>query len=152
MRIMKWSLLLFALASTPLAAHVHHPPHRGSLQVFGKEMAHMELVMDGKTGKLTAYALDGEAEHPVRLAQASIKIRVLRSIPQRPPFNLVLHAVANPLTGETVGDSSQYEADNEHLIGLSSFEGTFGPVNIRGIKFPSNKIKYPEGNEGAPAP
>jgi hypothetical protein len=147
MRAICLILACLCFAAAPLPAHEHKPPHHGSLQVFGKELAHLELLLDAKTGKLTAYALDGEAEHSVRLVQASIKIRVLRSIPQRPPFTVVLHAVANPLTGETVGDSSQFEGDNGRLAGLTAFEGQCEKVTLRGLKFPSTRIKYPEGNE-----
>ena len=139
--------LALALAAAGLPAHEHHPPHRGSLQVFGKEMAHLELLLDSKGGRLTAYALDGEAEKYVRLSQRTIRISVLKTVPARKPFELVLHALANPLTGETEGDSSQFEAISGKLAGVVSFEGRSGPVTIRGIRFKSSTIRYPEGNE-----
>jgi len=34
--------------------HEHHAPHGGTLVVFGDEAAHVELVLDPKTGALPA--------------------------------------------------------------------------------------------------
>ena len=48
------------------AHHEHTAPHGGTLVVFGNEFAHIELVLDQTTGKLTAYVLDGEAEKSVQ--------------------------------------------------------------------------------------
>ncbi|HTB23632.1 MAG TPA: hypothetical protein VK914_13125 [bacterium] len=148
--MIKAILLLLATTVLPTAglpAHEHHPPHHGSLQVFGEDAAHLELVLDAKTGRLTAYALDGEAEEYIRLAQPSIRIRVLKSDPAGKPFSLTLRAVANVLTGEKVGDSAEFETVSPHLRGLKSFEGRFGPVSIRGLRFGSNLLDYPLGNE-----
>jgi len=140
-------LLALALCASALPAHEHHPPHHGSLQVFGEDMAHLELVLDAKEGRLTAYALDEEAEHSVRLAQHSIRVRVLKSAPSEKPFTLTLRAIANVLTGEEIGDTSQFEVVSPRLKGLKSFEGRFGSVNIRGLQFDTNTMRYPHGNE-----
>ena len=140
-------LLGMSLALTRLAAHEHHPPHQGSLQVFGKEFAHLELVLDAKTGRLTAYALDGEAEKPERLTQKAMSFTITQCVPARPAFTLRLKAVANPLTGETLGDSSQFQGQAHALVGVSSFEGSAGPVTIRGVRFKSNRLRHPAGNE-----
>jgi hypothetical protein len=142
-------MALLGLAALPLAAHEHHAPHGGSLQVFGHEVAHLELVLDAGTGHLTAYALDGEAEGPVRLKQHVIRLRVTSCTPSRAPFNLTLRAVANPLTGETVGDSSQFEGAAAALKGVQGFQAVAGPVTLRGVAFASNRLRHPGGNEGA---
>src|SRR5881628_3178191 len=89
--------------SGPAPVHEHHAPHGGALQVLGEEAAHVELSLDTKTGKLTAWVLDGEAERPVRIAQPSLHL-TLTDI-----GTVDLAAVANPLTGETAGDTSQFE-------------------------------------------
>lgn len=148
--MLKPVLLSLALTVLPLAglpAHEHHPPHHGSLQVFGEDAAHLELVLDAKTGRLTAYALDGEAEEYIRLAQHAIHISVLETDPAEKPFSLTLRSVANVLTGERVGDSAEFDVVSPRLVGLKSFEGRFGPVTIRGLRFGSNFLKYPQGNE-----
>ena len=51
--------------------HEHTAPHGGALVGLGKEFAHVELVLEKATGKLTGYVLDGEAEKPVRLRAES---------------------------------------------------------------------------------
>ena len=56
-------------AEEPTAKHEHHAPHHGALEVLGDEFAHVELVLDEKTGRLTAYVLDGEAENPRALQE-----------------------------------------------------------------------------------
>lgn len=147
MRRLILGLALLGLAAAPLAAHEHHPPHHGSLQVFGQEAAHLELLLDAKAGRLTAYALDGEAEEAVRLKQPVILLRITRCDPPRRPFTVALRAVANPLTGETMGDSSQFEAVARSLKGLRSFQGGFGDVTLRGLRFKAVQAAYPGGNE-----
>ena len=52
--------------------HHHHPPHGGTPVVLGNEDYHLELVLDGSTGRLQAYVLDGEMEDFVRSSAPSI--------------------------------------------------------------------------------
>ena len=146
MRALILSFLLVLASTAGLAAHEHHAPHKGSLQVFGEEFAHLELVLDAAGGTLTAYALDGEAEKPQRLAQKEI-VLFLRLKPKAEPVAVVLKAVPNILSGETVGDSSQFEGWAPGLKGCKAFTGTAGRVRLRGRLFKGVKIKYPEGNE-----
>ena len=68
------ALLTVLFVALQASAHEHHPPHKGTLVEFGEEFAHLELVLDPATGKLTAYALDGEAEKAVRLKQTEIVV------------------------------------------------------------------------------
>jgi hypothetical protein len=128
-------------------SHVHHAPHGGSLQVFGDELAHLELVLDPKHGRLSAYALDGEAEKAVRLAQASLRLRVQPLDPPGPAFTLTLKAVANELTGEKLGDSSQFEGQAKGLKGLRRFSAVLAAIRIRGLDFKAVQLRHPKGNE-----
>ena len=93
-----------ALFAAPLAAdaqHEHSAPHGGTLVVLGDEFVHLELVLDPKGGKLTAYVLDGEAERGIAVRQPSLGIEVQPEGGER--FALALKPVANVLTGETQG-------------------------------------------------
>ncbi len=123
-------------------AHVHVAPHGGLLVPLGEEFANLELVLDAATGTLTAYALDGHAENPVRLVQPEIEVTIqaLRRGGQIPetlaePLVLRLAAVASVLTGETVGDSSVFRGQSDLLVGSTGLEGVLGEIEIRGRRF-----------------
>jgi hypothetical protein len=130
-------------APTPGATpvHEHHAPHGGALQVLGEEAAHVELVLDAATGKLTAYVLDGEAEKPVRIATKGLRLALTE-----PAGTIWLAAVENPLTGEKVGDTSQFEGTSDKLRGVTKFGAVLAPIEVRGRTF-SAAIEYPDGNE-----
>src|SRR5271157_4155067 len=87
--------------------HEHHPPHGGTPVVLGDEAYHVELVLDSSAGILQAYVLDGELENFIRSSAPSVEIVAEVG---GAPRNLVLAAVANPATGETVGDTSLFQA------------------------------------------
>jgi hypothetical protein len=147
-----WTLAaLLACLTPPLAAHEHHPPHHGSLQVLGDDFAHLEMVLDPDQGLLTAYALDGEAEESVRLAQKELRVHI-RLSPSARTVDLVLKAVANELSGETVGDTSQFEAHAKALLGQAGFSGSLARVDVRGAIFTKVRLRHPEGNEAEEKP
>lgn len=135
-------------SDAPAAAphvHEHHAPHGGALEELGEETAHVELVLDPTSGRLTAFVLDGEAENPVRVVQPTLAF----------DFDgvgkVVLTGVANPLTGETVGDTSQFEGASEKLKGATKFTGKLETITARGVKFDGVAIGFPGGNEDAKA-
>ena len=137
------SILLFAAVAV-LFAHEHKPPHNGTLVVFGEEFSHVELVLDPASGKLTGFVLDGEAENPVRLTQRAIRLKLKINDKQ---VSIALKAAANPLTGETAGDTSEFSAVIAGLKGLSRFSGTIVYAKIKGVTFRNVDFMYPEGNE-----
>ena len=116
------------------AHHEHTAPHGGTLVVFGDEFAHIELVLDQTTGKLTGYVLDGEAEKPVRLSQKTVELKIHREDTES-DFTLQLSGVANVLTGETEGDTSQFAAQSEALKGASEFHAEIVSIDIKGQMF-----------------
>jgi hypothetical protein len=143
------ALALFAGCSkAPTASdhphlHVDHPPHGGTAVVLGDEDYHIELVLDSATGTLQAYVLDGEMEDFIRSAVPSIEIEA--SVGGE-PRTIVLSAVANPATGETVGDTSLFEARAEWLKTARDFDGVLKSITIRGTTFTSVKFNFPRGN------
>lgn len=139
-------LLSFALVATVLLAgcskspdhaasaggHAHAAPHGGVLFEIGEHAYNLELVRDKSAGKLTAYLLDGHAENFVRIAAPSIELTAIAGGERRP---LTLQAVANPATGETVGNTSQFEAQADWLKSVGEFAGTISTLEIKGTRF-----------------
>jgi len=109
----------------PPAKHTHQAPHGGTLVELGEEFAHVELLLDGTTGKVTAYIFDGEVEKPIRLEQKEIVLK-------GKTVSLTLEAVGSPLTGEKPGDTSQFEGQSDGLKGAKEFDGTIARVVIKG--------------------
>lgn len=126
-------------------AHEHLAPHGGTLQVLGEEFAHVEIVFDPKSGRLTAFVLDGEAENPVRIAQPALDLTVGGE-------TIELRAVASPLTGETVGDTSEFEGASERLRGAARFDGVLRTITARGARFDDVRVGVPHGNQAPPEP
>lgn len=143
------SLLLLATAcQAPAPAHddhdhghhKHQAPHGGALIVLGEEDAHLELVLDSESGTLTAYVLDSEAEQAIRLARPELIVEV-----EGKPLQLA--AQASELSGEKVGDSSEFRSQSPLLIGLSRFQGSLPEIEVQGRRYEKITFKYPEGNE-----
>jgi hypothetical protein len=124
------------------ASHAHEAPHGGSLIELGEEFAHLELVLNAETGRLTVYALDGEAETPVRLAQPSIAMVVTMPNVLR-PIDVTLEPVENALTGEKAGDTSQFVAIVPELKGRKAFRGTVTSLTLRGQLFSGVEFEFP---------
>ena len=116
------------------AHHEHTAPRGGTLVVLGDEFAHAEFVLEETTGKLTAYILDGEAEKPVRLTQEAIKLKI-NPMKSEQTFALQLTAVANVLTGETQGDTSQFSGGSDELIGAAEFHAEIVLIAVKGQTF-----------------
>lgn len=110
--------------------HAHTAPHGGQLVEVGDHQFNVELVLDRETGRLAAYVLDGHAENFVRIAQPAIEVRL-----KDPARVLSLAAVANPATGETVGNTSQFEATAPWLKSAGDVAGEIVRLEIRGATF-----------------
>lgn len=126
--------------------HHHEAPRGGTLIVLGDHLGHFELLLDPVDGKMTLYALDGHAEEPVRLAAESITLEVLPKNSDA-VYVLELGAVASPLTGETVGDTSEFTVANPRLRGLEEFSGRIPSLSFRGVDVGPVAFEFPEGNE-----
>ena len=112
--------------------------------MLGDEAYHIELVLDAPSGTLQAYVLDGELENFIRSPVPSIEID---ADVNGAPRSLVLAAVANPATGETVGDSSLFEAQADWLRTTGNFDAVLRSVTIRGTTFTGVKFNFPKGND-----
>lgn len=123
--------------------HEHTAPHGGTLIGFGEEFAHLELVLDKATGKLTAYTLDGEAEKGVAVAQPEMEIKINKPS----AFTVKLAAVESTLSGSKKGAATQFEGTAEQLKNLSDFDAAVTSITIKGKEFKNVAFNFPKGNE-----
>lgn len=112
--------------------------------MLGDEDYHIELVLDPAEGKLSAYVLDGEMEGFIRSSSATLEIT---ATVDGAPRTLVLEAVPNPETGETVGDTALFEARADWLRSSTGFDAVLKAVAIRGTTFADVKFNFPKGND-----
>jgi|CZKI01.1.fsa_nt_gi hypothetical protein len=124
--------------------HEHHPPHGGTPVVLGDEAYHIELVLDASAGTLQAFVLDGELENFIRSAAPSFEI--VADVAGAPRA-LVMAAVANPATGETVGDTSLFQTQADWLRTTGEFDAVLRSFTIRGTTFTDVKFNFPKGND-----
>jgi hypothetical protein len=118
--------------------HAHTAPHGGTLVEIGEHQFNVELLLDPAAGKLTAWLLDAHAEHFVRSPLPALEV-VLQ--PNGTPRPLTLLPVANSATGETIGNTSQFEATAEWLRGAGPLAGEFPRLEFRGAVFSAVKFK-----------
>lgn len=119
-------------AATASHAHDHTPPHGGIAVVLGNETYHLEFVHEPAAGTLTAYILDAHMENFIRTDAPSFNVIANVDGERRP---LTFRAVASSATGETIGDTSQFEAQADWLKTSVSFEATLESLTIRGTSF-----------------
>ena len=150
-RFLLLPLILFADCSKPApstapppAKHQHHPPHGGTPVVLGDETYHLELVRVAAEGRLQAYVFDGELENFIRSPAASFQVD---AIVDGQPQVLLFTAVANPATGETVGDTALFEAQAGWLRTTKTFDGILKSITIRGTTFTDVEFNFPLGND-----
>jgi hypothetical protein len=124
--------------------HAHVAPHGGTVVVLGDEAFHLEFVLDAESGRLTAYVLDGHLEDFVRVPAPGFQVIALPTSTARP---LEFRAVASPATGETIGDTAQFEAQADWLKSTPEFDALLTSITVRGMTFSAVKFSFPEGNE-----
>lgn len=120
--------------------HAHTAPHGGTLVELGDHAFNVELLHDPATGKLTVWILDAHAENFVRITSPTIE---LVAMPGGKFTPLTLAAVANPATGETVGNTSQFEIQADWLKTAGAFSGIV-TVEIKGTKFEKVAFALPK--------
>jgi hypothetical protein len=126
--------------------HSHAAPRGGTLVEVGDHAAQMEFILDPPSGRLAAFLLDGCAEKPVRIAQPALELdTTVTSGTDTTTVAVTLFAVANPLTGEKAGDTSQFEGAADALRGASAFDATVREVVVHGSKVRDIRFGYPKG-------
>ena len=105
----------------------HEPRYGGDLVPLDGHSAHLEFVLDDAAGKLTMYVWDGHVSKSVRIKAKEVAITADLDDEE---VALKLSAVANPLTGETVGDTSKFELTSERLRGSDGISGVLARIEI----------------------
>jgi hypothetical protein len=126
-------------AGEPAHFHQNVPPHGGTPVALGDDYC-LELVRDADAGTLSAYVLDDEMEEFIRLPAPTLPLLVRVGGEDRP---LVLAAVANSGTGETVGDTALFQAQADWLKTTAGFTGTVQSVTVRGTTFTGVHFSFP---------
>jgi hypothetical protein len=119
--------------------HKDVPPHGGTPVALGDDY-NLELVRDPAEGTLSGYVLDDEMEDFIRSSSTSITLVARFGGQTR---TLVLGAVANPATGETVGDSSLFQGHADWLKATPRFDGDLSSLTIRKTTFTDVRFSFP---------
>jgi hypothetical protein len=123
--------------------HRDVPPHGGTPIALGDDYR-LELVRDAAAGTLSAYVLDDEMEEFIRIPAPSLTLLVRLQGEDRP---LVLAAVANSGTGETVGDTSLFQGQADWIRTTPAFAGRVQALSIRGTAFTGVPFQFPGASE-----
>jgi hypothetical protein len=126
--------------------HAEHGPHGGAIVVIGEEAAHVEVVLDSKTGELTAYVYDEDLKNPVWVKQAELTMAV--TLESEDKSALPESAVILLKARETKeGAAHEFFAVVPRLKGSEEFDGVLESIIIDGTTHKSVQFAYPEGNE-----
>lgn len=115
-------------------------PHGGTRVALGTA-GHLEFVHDPSSGLLTAYVLDKAGAAVMRIPAKSIAVEVTPAGGK--PVAVTLASTANGLTGDTVGNSSQFGGTNAALKGVTAFQGVVKDATIGGASFKDVTFTYP---------
>lgn len=115
-------------------------PHGGTAVKLGMA-AQLELVHDPSSGLLTAYVLNAAGTESLRIAAKTITLEV--TPPGGAATALVLAATANGLTGDTVGNSSQFGGTLAALKGVTAFTGAVKAATVGSDSFTNIRFGYP---------
>jgi len=126
------------------ATHTHVAPHGGTGVMLGEHEFNLEFVRDATAGTLTAYVLDAHMENFVRLPAPGFEVIATVNGVRQP---LALGAVGSPATGETIGDTAQFEAQADWLKTTAEFDAVIPAITVRGVTYTDVKFNFPHGNE-----
>jgi hypothetical protein len=124
--------------------HEHKPPHGGTPVVLGNEEYHLELVLIRSEGKVQAFVMDCELENFVRIPAKMFEVDVKLADNNLP---LIFNALPNRATGETVGDTSAFEANSYWLKTNGTFDAMLKELTIRGKLYQNVQFNFPKGND-----
>jgi hypothetical protein len=122
--------------------HKDQPPHGGTPVALGDNY-NIEFVLDAASGTLSAYILDDEMEEFVRSGMPSFALTAKIGGAEQ---TLVFKPVANPATGETVGDTALFTAQAGWLKTTKAFGAVIKSVTLDGTTFTNVAFNFPKGS------
>jgi hypothetical protein len=128
---------------TATGLHQNVPPHGGTAVGLGDDYC-VEFVREPGTGLLSAYVLDDEMEDFIRIAAPSFTVVAHVQGEDRP---LVLGAVANAATGETVGATSLFQVQADWLKSAGAFDATLQAIQVKGSDFSHVRVSLPAAHD-----
>lgn len=132
-------------------AHGEKGPHGGALVALGEEAAHVEIVLDAETGKLTAYVLDGAGKEAVAIKQPEIELTyslIADDKDKKKSDDLeILQVKLAAVTPTAEGMASTFAGQADALKGQKEFKGVLPPLTINKAELKATEFQYPEGNE-----
>ncbi len=116
-------------------------PHGGTVVMLGS-VAHLEFVHDPSSGTLTAYVLDAAGTATMRSPVKAIEVEVTPTGGAKTTVSLA--STANGLTGDTVGNSSQFGGTAAGLKGVTTFAGVVKSFAAGAETFTNVSFTYPK--------
>jgi hypothetical protein len=116
-------------------------PHGGTVLKLGPT-ASLEFVHDPSSGLLTAYVLDGSSTTTMRIPAKAIDLQLTLSAGSK--VDLSLASTANGLTGDAVGNSSQFGGTQAALKGVTVFSGVVKALSAGGQTYSNVSFDYPQ--------
>lgn len=124
-------------------SHAHSAPHNGTLIPVGDHVGHLELLLDEKSGTVRLFVLDAHAENPIRVTNPSLTLEIQAVAGNEvEPYVVELEAKASVLTGEKVGDSSEFIGTHSNLAGTKSLAGQIKGMTLRGVVFENVPVTF----------
>ena len=135
-------LLLYGCSSDPHSSvhggtHIHQPLRGGVLMELGKHGSGYNLeILQNPQDQLEIFILDAHAENYVRIAQPSIELTLSDS-----NQTMSLEAVADPATGEAVGNSALFRAES-NISSKLPLQGTLRSLKIGSKTYTDQPFKF----------
>jgi hypothetical protein len=122
------------------AGHRHESAHGGVAVELGEHQFYLDFLHDPVTGTLKAWVMDAHLENFVRIPAHALDLAISSGGMTN---ELTLVPVANPATGEVVGDTSQFEGQAEWLKHITNFSARVEEIEVRNARFHNVTFDYP---------
>ena len=104
-----------------------------------EETAHVEFLIDPTNGDLACYLLSAHAIEPVRTTRETLRLWFES---EGEPVLVELAAHANSLSGETVGDTSEFRVAHEMFAGAGPWKGRIEEIDLRGKTYKDVEFEF----------